>query len=232
MAKKQKDEDDFKAKVMANPQWKSGVRQRMGRRSPQPRRKPRRASRSSIFTGSIRTWRSLATTHRAICRRSQEAGWRAAARLSRRAAGFAAVPAVLARADLYRDGDRADDRRAGAGPAELGPNDPFVKIVLNGQIAAKPPRRLVNGTKLADPACRKQLIEGGEAAVAASTDPMIVLARKLDPMRRELIKWNEDNVESVEQPPASSSARRASPRYGKTHLSRTRPSRCACPTAR
>ncbi|HVV45393.1 MAG TPA: S46 family peptidase, partial [Bryobacteraceae bacterium] len=46
---------------------------------------------------------------------------------------------------------------------------------------------------------RKKLIEGGEAAVQASTDPMIVLARKLDPMRRELIKWTQDNVESVEE---------------------------------
>jgi hypothetical protein len=33
--------------------------------------------------------------------------------------------------------------------------------------------------------------------VNASTDPMIVLARKLDPLRREQIKWFEDNVESV-----------------------------------
>jgi hypothetical protein len=58
---------------------------------------------------------------------------------------------------------------------------------------------LINGTKLDDADLRKQLIEGGEAAVAASTDPEIVLARKLDPIRREMIKWSEDNVASVEQ---------------------------------
>ena len=65
---------------------------------------------------------------------------------------------------------------------EMGPNDPFLKIVLErerrrGEAAT----RLVNGTKLDDPAVRKKLVEGGEAAVDASTDPMIVLARKLDP---------------------------------------------------
>ena len=40
-------------------------------------------------------------------------------------------------------------------------------------------------------------MEGGEAAVDASTDPMVVLERKLDPMRREQIKWDQDEVESV-----------------------------------
>jgi hypothetical protein len=82
---------------------------------------------------------------------------------------------------------------------ELGPNDPFLKIVLNGKNPHDVAAALVSGTKLTDPAVRRQLMEGGEAAVAASTDPMIVLARKLDPMRRERIKWYEDNVESVEQ---------------------------------
>jgi hypothetical protein len=80
---------------------------------------------------------------------------------------------------------------------EMGAADPFLKIVLGGKSPHEVATGLVNGTKLDDPAVRKQLVEGGEAAIAASTDPMIVLARKLDPMRRELIKWLEDNVESV-----------------------------------
>jgi hypothetical protein len=83
--------------------------------------------------------------------------------------------------------------------AENGPNDPWIKLVLNGRPPREVATELVRGTRLADPAYRKQLVDGGEAAVAASTDTMIVLARKLDPIRRELIKWTEDNVDSVVQ---------------------------------
>ncbi len=83
--------------------------------------------------------------------------------------------------------------------AELGPNDPYLKIVLDGRTPREAAAALVNGTKLADPALRRKLVDGGEAAVAASDDPMIVLARRLDPMRREMIKWSEDNVSSVLQ---------------------------------
>ena len=74
----------------------------------------------------------------------------------------------------------------------------------------------MNGTKLADPAVRRQLVEGGEAAVAASTDPMIVLARKLDPLRREMIKWQEDNVQSVEQRAGEKLGKARFAVYGKT----------------
>jgi hypothetical protein len=81
---------------------------------------------------------------------------------------------------------------------ELGPNDPFVKTALNGRAPAEVAKELIANTKLGDPAFRKSLVEGGEAAVAASTDPLIALARKLDPMARELRKWYEDNVQSIE----------------------------------
>jgi Peptidase S46 len=80
---------------------------------------------------------------------------------------------------------------------QMGPNDPFIKIVLNGKSPHDAALALINGTHLDDPEFRKNLMEGGEAAVDASTDPMVVLQRKLDPMRRELIKWEQDEVDSV-----------------------------------
>jgi hypothetical protein len=82
---------------------------------------------------------------------------------------------------------------------ELGPNDPFVKTLLNGRSPKDVAAELVNGTKLANPDVRKQLVQGGELAVAASTDPMIVMQRNLDPLRRENLKWYEENIESVLQ---------------------------------
>jgi len=82
--------------------------------------------------------------------------------------------------------------------AELGPDDPFVKTILEGRTPAAAADTLIKGSRLADPAVRKQLVEGGETAVAASTDSLIVLARRLDPQRREYRKWMEDNVQSVE----------------------------------
>lgn len=80
---------------------------------------------------------------------------------------------------------------------ELGIDDPFLKLVLNGRTPEEAAAALIDGSRLSDPATRKQLVEGGEKAVEASNDPMIVLARKLDPMRREMIKWREENVTSV-----------------------------------
>jgi hypothetical protein len=105
---------------------------------------------------------------------------------------------LLSPAPLYKDMETA--RMAGALELDLkqmGPNDPFLKIVLNGKSPREVAEALISGTHLDDASARKSLLEGGQAAVDASTDPMIVLQRKLDPMRRELIKWQQDQVESV-----------------------------------
>jgi hypothetical protein len=107
---------------------------------------------------------------------------------------------LLSPAPIYPEMEQA---RLGGALAEsarqLGADDEFVKTVLGGRTPDALAAAVIRGTQLADPKARKALLEGGEAAVAASTDPMIVLARKIDPMSRAMTKWFEDNVQSVEQ---------------------------------
>jgi peptidase S46-like protein len=100
--------------------------------------------------------------------------------------------------------------------SELGPDDPFIKEALGGRAPADEARRLITGTKLADPAFRKSLVEGGEAAVASSGDPLIVWMRKLDPILREMRKWSEDNVSSVETSAGEKIGKARFAVYGKT----------------
>jgi Peptidase S46 len=103
-------------------------------------------------------------------------------------------------APIYPDMEIA--RMTGAlevGLKELGPNDPWLKAVLDGKSPKEAAEYLVHNTKVADPAFRKSLVDGGQAAVDASTDPFIAMARRIDPIRREQIKWFQDNVESVDE---------------------------------
>lgn len=76
----------------------------------------------------------------------------------------------------------------------LGDKDPLVLRVLGGKTPALRARELVQGSKLADVAVRKQLA-GDKAALEASQDPLLVLARLLDPEARALRKRYEDEVE-------------------------------------
>jgi hypothetical protein len=65
---------------------------------------------------------------------------------------------------------------------DLPRNDPYIQTFLGGRSPEVAAEAVVNGTKLADSTTRAALIEGGSAAVAASNDPLIVLARKLNPI--------------------------------------------------
>jgi Peptidase S46 len=80
---------------------------------------------------------------------------------------------------------------------ELGPNHPFIRATLAGRTPRDAAAALISGTKLTDPAARKQLIDGGQEAVARSTDPLIVLGRALDPLARDAQKTLEKDVTSV-----------------------------------
>jgi hypothetical protein len=79
---------------------------------------------------------------------------------------------------------------------KLGPGHSFVKAALDGRTPAEAARAAVAGTRLQDPAARRALLEGGERALAASADSMIVLARRLDPLVRETRRFLEDEVEA------------------------------------
>lgn len=73
----------------------------------------------------------------------------------------------------------------------LGVDDPDSRLLLGKESPEALAERLVNGTKLADPAVRKQLWEGGLPAIQASQDPMIQYALKLAERQRELKKASD-----------------------------------------
>ncbi len=98
----------------------------------------------------------------------------------------------------------------------LGANDPFMKAALGDAEPAEVAGRAVRETKLLDPAARKALLDGGAAAVNASTDPMITLARRVDPVIRELREWNEKNIINVETANGTKIAEARFAVYGKT----------------
>jgi len=75
---------------------------------------------------------------------------------------------------------------------ELGPKHPFVEAALAGQPAAKAAQALVEGSKMGEAEFRKALLAGGPKAVAESGDPMLVLARRIEPMLRSLRAQQEE----------------------------------------
>lgn len=60
-------------------------------------------------------------------------------------------------------------------------DDPASRLLLGKESPEGLSQRLVHGTRLADPAVRKALWDGGLAAVRASDDPLIQFVRQIDP---------------------------------------------------
>ena len=83
---------------------------------------------------------------------------------------------------------------------QLGPDHPFVKALLKGKTPEEAAKAALSGTMLGDPKVRQGLLDGGEKAVAKSKDPLLELARRLDPFLRAERKWQEDQVEAVVTP--------------------------------
>ena len=79
----------------------------------------------------------------------------------------------------------------------MGKDNPDVQKALQGKTPADAAKDMIANTKLEDVAFRKQLYEGGQAAIDASTDPLIVVMRAIDPDARAARKEFEDKVDSV-----------------------------------
>jgi Peptidase S46 len=99
----------------------------------------------------------------------------------------------------------------------LGPDDAAVKASLGGKSPEETAKALIGGTKMEDVAARKQLYEGGKSAVDASTDPLIVLMRSVDPEARAVRKRFDDEVDAVVRRDGATIARARFAQSGFTH---------------
>lgn len=124
---------------------------------------------------------------------------------------------LLSRAPIYPDMEEAN--LAGMlqlSLDELGGDDPFLKLVLNGKKPEAVAQELIGGTHLAYVKARQELLDGGEEATRNSSDPLIALAWKIDPMLREREEWSKKNIESVLTPASEKIAQARFAVYGKS----------------
>ena len=93
-------------------------------------------------------------------------------------------------------------------------DDPAVKTLLGKESPEGLAKRAVAGSKLADPAARKALWDGGLAAIKASDDPMIQLVLRNEPAARAVRKVWETEVQGPTDAAAERVARAKFAAYG------------------
>jgi hypothetical protein len=199
LAKKQAEEDDFRAKVAANPEWKKeygGAWDTIARVEEQvkPEIKSQifRRTDSRLFTLALQIVQYVSEIKKPDGERLPQ--FHEASLDSLKFQLMSPAPIPVATEKLYMAAALK------LGQEKLGKDDAFVQAILQGSAVDPTVTALVDGTKLADPAIRKSLLDGGEAAVAASTDPMIVAARRVDPIMRETTRRLRDTISSVLTP--------------------------------
>lgn len=80
--------------------------------------------------------------------------------------------------------------------ALLGAEHRFVKTVLGSDAPEVAAERWVRNSRLDDVAVRSALMAGGAKAIEASDDPLIKLAREVYPLRRELARFKEEQIDT------------------------------------
>jgi hypothetical protein len=92
----------------------------------------------------------------------------------------------------------------------LGADDAFVRKLLGTESPEQLAHRLVTGTHLEDPKVREALYNGGQAAVAASDDPMIKFAALIND---DLLAVRKDYEARVDAPTRAAAERIAKARF-------------------
>ena len=196
LAKKQAEEDDLRANVAANPGWQKeygdawdAIARVEEQARPELRNQIFRRTDSQLFTFALELVQYVSEITKPDGERLPQY----------HEAGLESLRfQMLSPAPIYSSTEKLFMANAlKLATEKLGANDPWVKAILQGGDVEKTVGALVEGTKLADPAFRKSLLDGGQAAVAASNDPMIVAARRVDPVWRANYKYMRDNISSV-----------------------------------
>ncbi len=216
MAQRENDEKAFRAKVAANPEWQKAfgnawdvIAQVTQKREARAKEQFYRGLRGSRLAGiASNIVRYVAEIKKPDAERLE--GYHDSQLQSMKFRLFSPAP-------IYKDMEEAVlTGTLQMSLDELGADDPFIKIALNGKTAKAVVHELLANTQLSDVAYRKKLADGGEKAVKKSKDPLIVLARELDPMMREQIKWQKENIESVLTPATEKIAKARFASFGKS----------------
>jgi hypothetical protein len=199
LAKKEAEEADFRRKVVANPEWQKDygdawdtIARAEEKVKPEIKGQIFRRTDSQLFTLALQIVQYVAEIKKPDGERLPQ--FHEAGLESLKYRMLSPAPVFPATEKLYMAAALK------LGQEKLGKDDAYVQAILQGGDVDATVNALVDGTKLADPAVRKSLLDGGEAAVAASTDPMIVAARRVDPIVRETTRRMRDTISSVLTP--------------------------------
>jgi len=196
LAKKQADEADFRQKVAANREWKKAygkawdnIARTEEKLKPEIKGQLFRRADSRLFTIALQIVQYVTEIKKPDGERLPQFHDAGLDALKFQLLSPASIPVATEKLYMTSALKLAQEK--------LGQNDAYVQAIVQGSDVDATVNALVDGTKLADPAVRKALLDGGEAAVAACTDPMIVAARRVDPIVRETTRRIRDTFGSV-----------------------------------
>jgi len=196
LAKKQAEEKDLRDQIAANPEWQKEygdawdeVAHAVDLAKPEMQRRIFRRTDSQLFSFALQIAQYVAEVKKPDGDRLPQ--YHEAGLDSLRFQLLSPAPVHLSVEKLYMT------TALNLAKEKLGANDEYLQAIVQGGDIDKTVDALVGGTKLGDAAFRKSLLDGGEAAVAASTDPMIMAARRVDPVWRASNVKYRDNILSV-----------------------------------